>query len=190
MRIRESGMPEEEVWEGFFDVETILDRMGIDARLENVAELGCGYGTFTIPVAQRVRGWVITYDMDETMLKRTRVRAAEAGVRNVACVRRDVVDEGWGVGEGSMDAVLLFNILHCAEPAALLASAAGIVRTGGAVLAIHWRRDVETPRGPSMEIRPSMEDVAGWGRQMGLLEVEGAEVELPPWHCGVRLSRR
>ena len=189
MRIRESGMPEEVAWEGLFDVGLILNRMGVDGALGNVAELGCGYGTFTIPVAQRVSGWVITYDLDEGMLKRTRLRAVEAGLRNIACVRRDVIDEGWGVGAGSMDAVLLFNILHCAEPVALLASAAGIVRPGGAVLAIHWRRDAGTPRGPSMEIRPSMDQIGAWGRETGMLRVEGGEIPLAPWHHGVRLIR-
>jgi hypothetical protein len=47
MRLRESGMPEEEYWESLFNVELILDRMGIDTTMRDVAELGCGYGTFT-----------------------------------------------------------------------------------------------------------------------------------------------
>ena len=51
MKLRESGMPEEVYWETLFDVGLILDRLGIDARLRNVIEMGCGYGTFTIPVA-------------------------------------------------------------------------------------------------------------------------------------------
>ena len=42
MRLRESGMPEEAYWETLFDVPLILDRLGIDARLKNVVELGCG----------------------------------------------------------------------------------------------------------------------------------------------------
>ncbi len=28
----------------------ILDRLGIDSNLKDAVELGCGYGTFTIPV--------------------------------------------------------------------------------------------------------------------------------------------
>lgn len=43
MKLRESEMPEESYWETLFDVELILDRLGIDAELGDVAELGCGY---------------------------------------------------------------------------------------------------------------------------------------------------
>ncbi len=43
MKVRESGMPEEAYWESLFDIETILDRLGIDGSLGDVIELGCGY---------------------------------------------------------------------------------------------------------------------------------------------------
>ena len=56
MKLRESGMPEESCWESLFDVELALDRLGIDRSLQDVVELGCGYGTFTIPVARRISG--------------------------------------------------------------------------------------------------------------------------------------
>ena len=189
MRVRESGMPDESQWEGCFDVDLILDRMGIDDSLANVAELGCGYGTFTIPVAERVSGRVITFDVDPAMLERTRVRAVEAGLRTIACVRRDVVARGGGIGDGVMDAVLLFNILHGEDPVELLRSAARITTVGGWVLAIHWRCDVETPRGPSAGIRPSAEAIAEWGQETGLLEVVEGGVDLAPWHRGVRMRR-
>ncbi|NQU11895.1 class I SAM-dependent methyltransferase, partial [bacterium] len=47
MKLRDSGMPEEAYWESLFDVPLILDRLGMDARLGDVVEFGCGYGTFT-----------------------------------------------------------------------------------------------------------------------------------------------
>jgi tRNA G46 methylase TrmB len=53
MKLRESGMPEEAYWETLLDAPLILDRLGVDARLRDVVELGCGYGTFAIPVAKR-----------------------------------------------------------------------------------------------------------------------------------------
>jgi len=36
MRLRESGMPEEAYWERLFDVPLILDRLGVDAHLNQV----------------------------------------------------------------------------------------------------------------------------------------------------------
>ena len=121
MKLRESGMPEEAYWETLFDVPLILDRLGIDARLKSAVELGCGYGTFTIPVARRISGVLTTFDIDGGMIERARQRAAAAGARNVLYVVRDVFADGFGGEAGGKDVCLLFNILHCEEPVRLLA---------------------------------------------------------------------
>src|SRR5512136_1671426 len=178
MKVRESGMPEEAYWETLFDVPLILDRLGVDARLRNVVEFGCGYGPFTIPVAKRISGTVATFDIDKGMIERTRQRAAAAGAYNVLYFVRDVFADGFGGEGGSQDACLLFNILHCEEPVRLLAEGARVVRPGGGVLVIHWRHDAATPRGPSMEIRPRPEQIAGWAKETGLLEAEGPAIDL------------
>lgn len=70
MRIRDSGMPEEAYWESLFDVPLILSRLGID-QFHDIAELGCGYGTFTLPIAQTIEGTVYTFDVNPAMLART-----------------------------------------------------------------------------------------------------------------------
>ena len=190
MKLRESGMPEEAYWETLFDVPLILDRLGIDTGLKNAVELGCGYGTFTNPVARRISGVLTTFDIDEAMIERTRQRAAAAGIWNVLYVVGDVFADGFGGEAGSKDACLLFNILHCEEPVRLLAEAARLVRPGGDVLVIHWRHDSATPRGPRLEIRPRPQQIAGWGKETGLLAAEGPVIDLPPWHYGIRLHRR
>ncbi len=189
MKLRESGMPEEAYWETLLDVPLILGRLEIDAGLRNVVELGCGYGTFSVPVARRISGTLTTFDIDEAMVERTRQRAATAGVWNVRYVVRDVFTDGFGGEAGSKDACLLFNILHCEEPVRLLAEAARVVRPGGGVLVIHWRYDPATPRGPSLEIRPRSEQIAGWAKKTMLLDAEGPAIDLPPWHYGLRLRR-
>jgi SAM-dependent methyltransferase len=190
MKVRESGMPEEAYWETLFDVPLILDRLGIDARLRNVVEFGCGYGTFTVPVAKRISGTVTTLDIDSAMIERTRGRAAAVGAHNVVYVLRDVFAEGFGGEADSKDACLLFNILHCEDPVHLLAGAGRVVCPGGAVLVIHWRYDPATPRGPSMEIRPRPEQVLAWARETRLLETDCSVIDLPPWHYGLRLRRK
>lgn len=190
MKLRESGMPEEAYWKTLFDLPLILDRLEIDFRLRNVVEMGCGYGTFTIPVARRISGTLTTFDIDPAMVERTRQRAADAGVANVVYVVSDVLAEGFGGEVASKDACLLFNILHCEEPVRLLAQAARVVRLGGAVLVIHWRRDPATPRGPSMEIRPRAEQIMAWAEQTKVLEAQESVIDLPPWHYGLRLRRR
>lgn len=189
MKVRDSGMPERETWERLFDVELIMERLGVDSGLLDVAELGCGHGTFTVPVAERVAGLVSAFDIDEAMVLATRRRALDAGRTNVDVACRDVVVDGFGLPAGSQDACLLFNILHHDDPVRLLALAAGVVRPGGCVLVIHWRHDASTPRGPDLSIRPRPEQILEWAATVGALRSEGDVIDLPPWHYGLVLVR-
>lgn len=188
MRVPESGMPEEAYWESLFDIGGVLDRLNLGPAVTDAVELGCGYGTFAVPVAQRIGGTVFTFDIDPAMVERTRARAAAAGVRNLRADVRDVLGAGFGLPDASCDVCLLFNILHCAEPESLLTEAARVVRPAGRVLVMHWRSDVETPRGPPLAVRPRLEQVAVWAAAVGLA-VDSAPVDLPPWHFGRILQR-
>jgi SAM-dependent methyltransferase len=183
MRIRDSGMPEESYWESLFDVPMILQALRIDHEMCEVAELGCGYGTFSVPIARAIRGTLHTFDLDPEMVARTQERAA--GLR-VMCEVRDVMEQGFGV---MVDAVLLFNILHGEEPVLLLQHAAAALRPGGRVLAIHWRSDIATPRGPNLDIRPRPQQIAAWAGEAGLAPLGGV-ADLPPWHYGLQFRRR
>ncbi len=183
MKIRDSGMPEEAYWESLFDVPLILARLGIDDSLGDgsfcdVAELGCGYGTFSIPIARAIQGTLYTFDVDPVMIARTIERAH--GLR-VVCQYRDVMESGFGV---QVDVALLFNILHCERPVELLRHAAAAAET---VLVIHWRYG-ETPRGPDFDIRPRPEQIVAWAAEAGLQA--GPVIDLPPWHYGLRLKRK
>jgi tRNA/tmRNA/rRNA uracil-C5-methylase (TrmA/RlmC/RlmD family) len=97
MKLRESGMPEESYWETLFDVELILDRLEIDDRLRDVVELGCGYGTFSLPVARRISGMLRTFDIADDMVERTVRRAAAEEVQNIFCEQRDIFSQGFGI---------------------------------------------------------------------------------------------
>lgn len=188
MRVPDSGMPEQTYWESLFDVPGILDRLEIGRACGDVVELGCGYGTFTVPVAQRIAGTLLALDIDPLMVAQTHRRALAAGLANVRAEQRDVLAAGFGTRSEAVAACLLFNILHFPEPEALLREARRVIRPDGRVLVVHWRSDVPTPRGPPLEIRPRPEQVAGWAEAAGLQS--GPALELPPWHFGVALTRR
>lgn len=179
MKIRDSGMPTEDYWETLFDVPLILSRLGID-QCRDVAELGCGYGTFSIPIAKGISGTLYTFDVEPEMIARTQMRGA--GLR-IICEQRDIVAEGFGV---HVDAVLLFNILHCDKPIELLRRARAAIVDGGRVCVIHWRYG-ETPRGPSLDIRPKPEQIISWAEAAGL-DAKGDVIDLPPWHYGIVFS--
>ena len=188
MKVRDSGMPPQDYWETLLDVPRILDAFGFDARTCDVAELGCGYGTFTIPLARRIGGTVHTLDIDPAMVVITAQRAAGARLTNVMAETRDVLTGGFGPPAGSCDAALLFNILHAEEPVALLRAAREVVRPGGLVAVIHWRSDLATPRGPSLDIRPRPEQIAAWAAETAL-DPSDDYFLLPPWHFGLSLRR-
>ena len=176
-------MPEERYWESLLDVDLTLALLGINGSLADVAELGCGYGTFSVPVARAISGTLFTFDIDPAMVERTRERAQ--GLR-VECELRDVMADGFGLQ--GLDAALLFNILHCEQPVRLLHHAAEAVRPGGLVVVTHWRY-AETPRGPDLGIRPQSEQIVRWAGETGRLAAFGDAIDLPPWHFGICLQR-
>ena len=187
MKVRDSGMPEQTYWESLFDIEGVLDRLKIDSQISDAVEVGCGYGTFTLPVAQRIRGTLHSFDIESEMVQLTQARAATAGIQNLRLAVRDVITDGFGLPRKSVDAVLLFNILHAENPVEMLRAAGEITRAGGRVLAIHWRSDVPTPRGPDLAIRPRAEHIASWAGSIGL-QPEPSQI-LPPWHFGIVLRQ-
>ncbi|MGZ4902310.1 MAG: hypothetical protein ACXVI3_02075 [Halobacteriota archaeon] len=56
MKVRESDMPAEELWESFFEPFEVLRTLGVDSAVVGAVEFGCGYGTFTIPAAKMICG--------------------------------------------------------------------------------------------------------------------------------------
>jgi hypothetical protein len=67
LKARESGMPEEKIWEQFFDIEKILDELEVNNEIESLVEFGFGYGTFTIPASRKIKGMVYAYDIEDTL---------------------------------------------------------------------------------------------------------------------------
>lgn len=189
MKTRESGMPEESYWETFFAPECIAKRMGADASCGNVVEFGCGYGTFTVPVAATVSGTVYALDIDPEMIAATDVRTRAANLANVRVIQCDLMADGSGLPDETCDLALLFNILHCEEPVALLREAYRNLRPGGSVAIIHWIHDPATPRGPSLEVRPKQEQCRAWAEDTGFVWERDENLTCCAYHWGLVLRR-
>jgi ubiquinone/menaquinone biosynthesis C-methylase UbiE len=182
-------MPPAEQWEAFFQPDGILESLGCVRVSGDVAEFGCGYGTFTIAAARRVSGIVYATDIDPLMVSATIARASRAGVRNVVVEQRDFVSEGCGRPDNSMSYAMLFNILHIEDPVSLLREAFRVVHAGGIVSVIHWRHDIETPRGPPLEIRPRPAQCRAWAEEAGLRWLRSSDLPNSHWHWGMTFSR-
>lgn len=184
---RESGMPPKEMWEGFFNPVEILSMMGLDFRVTDAVEFGCGYGTFTIPAAKLAAGTIYAVDIEDAMIEETRRAVVMAGLKNVRAIRRDFMTEGSGLEAESVDYVMLFNILHIEHPEILLAESYRILRPKGRLGIIHWNYDPVTPRGPSMDIRPKPEDCLTWAQSAGFSEP--VQYDLKPHHYGIVMRK-
>lgn len=184
MKTRDSGMPDETYWQTFFDPIVVLTTLGLNQIAGPVIDVGAGYGTFTFAIATMTQHPVIAIDIEPLLVEDLVIRAGIAGLHHVEGRLRDVTRVGLGVASGSADIVLLFNLLHCEEPVALLRAAREVLRPAGRVGIIHWRRDVPTPRGPALSIRPEPQTCVDWLVQAGL-SIERPPVTLPPYHFGL-----
>jgi ubiquinone/menaquinone biosynthesis C-methylase UbiE len=187
LRIRESDMPKEEEWNQFFDPVQILNLLGVNQRVVNTADLGCGYGTFTIPAAKIISGKIYAFDIEPEMIKEVKQKAKTLNLRNVEAFIRDFISEGTGLKDASVDYVFLFNILHTKKPEQLLKESYRILKIGGKVGIIHWNYDAKTPRGPPMSIRPRPEQCRSWAESAKFIFEK--QLDLKPYHYGLVLRK-
>lgn len=184
MKIRESGMPEETHWESFFDAQNIFAKLQLDNRINDAVEFGSGYGTFTIPSAKIIRGKIYAFDIDEEMIARLSQKTTEENLSNVSIHLQDFIKEGTKLENNSIDYVMLFNIMHAENPLVLLNETYRILRPGGKVGIIHWIHSAITPRGPSLDIRPTPLQCATWLMETNF-SITNKEISLPPYHYGI-----
>lgn len=186
MKYRESGMPDEQMWNTFFNPNEILMQLNVDANINTLIDIGCGYGTFLIPAAKLVNDKVIGIDIENEMIEICRRKVQEHDIKNIELLMGDIstnqVQKALEKHTDKIDYITLFNILHCEQPLVLLNVAYNILNTNGKIGVIHWNYE-DTPRGPSIEIRPTPEIISEWAfKARFALE---KYVELPPYHYGM-----
>jgi SAM-dependent methyltransferase len=186
MKYRESGMPSEQMWDTFFNPNEVLNKMGIDKKVRTLIDVGCGYGTFLLPIAELISTKVIGLDIDYEMIEICRNKIKDCDTSKIELVHGDISTDNTikelEKYKGEIDYITLFNILHCEEPTNLLKNIYDILNDFGRIGITHWKYE-KTPRGPSMEIRPKPEMIINWALKTGFT-LEN-QVELPPFHYGL-----
>jgi len=188
MKVLDSGMPEETYWNSLFDIPGIVEWLDVKSVIGPIVEIGCGYGTFTVPVARRASGTLYAFDIEPAMLECTKKNTGQAALQNIRFVQRDIIEQGTGLEAQSVGMVLLFNILHFDERRAMLEETARILRPYGIAAIIHWRKDIATPRGPAVHARPDEEMILGSAKGLGLT-IQGSSRILEPYHWGIQLVK-
>ena len=188
MKVRDSGMPTEDIWADFFNVEMILSELHINSKINDLVEIGCGYGTFTIPSAKIIKGILYTFDIEKEMLDAVKLKLKNERIHNVNLEQRDVLTQRTGLADNSIDYVMLFNILHHDSPNDFFNEAYRILKPQGKVGILHWRSDISTPRGPGLSIRPKPDQILQWiDRLKFSVDKEPGVIE--PYHYGIIISK-
>lgn len=190
MKYRQSGMPDEMLWDTFFNPTEILKQLDVNEDVTALLDIGCGYGTFLVPAAHIVKEVVIGIDIEHAMIAVCKDKIREQGSKNINLICGDISTEqtlkALEQYKGEIDYITLFNILHCEQPMNLLIASYNLLSDNGKIGVIHWTFE-STPRGPSMEIRPTPERIIGWAAESGFTLYK--YVELPPYHFGLVFTK-
>jgi ubiquinone/menaquinone biosynthesis C-methylase UbiE len=150
----------------FLDPDRILEAIGVRPGAI-IADISCGPGFFSMPAARAVgpEGTIYAIDLAPEMLQRVEERAREEGFGNVVPVQAS--ESGSPVKDGSCDLALAVNVLHETEDrVAFLVEARRILRDGGALAVVEWKKE-PTEKGPPVDERVSSGEIAAWAKAAG-----------------------
>ncbi len=132
-----------------------------------VADVGCGPGFFTLPLARSVQpgGRIFALDIVPEMLDRLRELLAAHGVSNVDPLLSQ--ESSLPLTDVSCDRLLGAFLLHeLADPAASLGEMRRVLRPQGSGVVVEWFPQ-ESPMGPPLHVRVSPDHAAGLLRAAG-----------------------
>ena len=131
-----------------------------------VADIGCGPGYFTVPLAKSViNGKVYALDIDDEMLDACRKRVAQARLGNVEVLKCEEFQ--FPIEPGSLNrAFLAFVVHHSSDRSRFLAAVRQLLRPQGWCTILEWQR-VETGAGPPLERRIDPKEVEEMVKEVG-----------------------
>jgi len=187
MKVRDSGMPDDDYWNSFFDAECVIKKMfGENGCRGNLVEFGSGYGTFTLPASKHLTGTIFALDIEADLIEQLRRKSEEMDIRNIHAEVCDFVTDGTGLESETQSHAMIYNLLHLENPTSLLKEAYRVLRPGGKLSVIHWRSDIATPRGPSLDIRPTSQRCKEWIKQSGFHHIQDVSLlKCCQFHFGI-----
>ena len=143
---------------------------------ETVADIGCGAGDLTIPLAKYVfDGKVYAVDVDAEALKVAAERAGKVHLGNVETVlsKRTKVP----LDKESLDGAILANVLHeTSRPKSLLKEVSRMLRPGGWAAVIEWAEEGHGDGTPASK-RVSRDQVSAMAEEVGLRRLSMRNVD-------------
>ena len=191
MKVPDSGMPEQALWQQFFDAEKLMQTLLPLRPLQgDAAEMGAGYGTFTQAALNSIQGTLHAFDIEPELCAQLPLSVAEANRHRLQVHCQDILDlseqKRLPLTAKSLRFITVFNLLHFPNPTAWLTQLHDLLADNGKLLIIHWRSDIQTPRGPDMALRPSPESIQAWCNVAGFSSSLVIDIsESCPWHFAI-----
>lgn len=170
---------------GFMNPDEVILKIGISSGMI-VADLGCGAGYFTIPIAKIIKnsGKIYAVDVLSSALENVSSKAKLEDLLNVETVRANIeIVGGTKIEANSVDFVLLANVLfQCADYDAVFGEAKRILKNSGEIIVIDWIPK-NIPLGPKFEHCLSENDVKKLAIKNGLKFAK--EISAGEHHYGI-----
>ena len=147
------------------DPQTVFGYLPLRVYQE-IADIGCGPGYFTIPLAKYAfDGKIHAIDIQQEMLDKAQAALDEARLTNG--VMHLSKESKLPLDDDSIDGALLVNsLLEATKPSALLKEARRALRRGGWGAIIDWRKE-DMEIGPPTTARLSRDDAVVAAREAG-----------------------
>jgi len=131
-----------------------------------VADIGCGPGFFTIPIAKMVfDGKVYALDVQEEMLDVVREQVKKINLSNVEVLKSQ--ERKLPLEDESLDgAVAAFVLQETSNPRTLLKEAMRCLKTHGWLVVLEWYK-TEMDEGPPQSQRIAMDDMKDMTEKVG-----------------------
>ena len=148
------------------DTHSLLSRLPI-RPYHAVADVGCGPGYFTIPLAKHLYdGKVYALDVQQEMLDATQKMLDDARLTTVEVMLSK--ERKLPLDDGSLDGVLMAFVLHEADgPAALLKEARRCLKEAGWIAILEWDKR-EMDQGPPIERRINPDEMRAMAEKLKL----------------------
>lgn len=162
--------------------------LGSPSDVGTIVEIGAGTGMFAAKFAELApHATVYAADTEQQMLDWMRTNRPEVAEGRVIPVLAE--ETRIPLDDAIADLVVMVNLHHeLAEPDASYAEAFRLAKPGAKLLVVDWA-PVETPRGPSLAVRASVEEIVDFARLAGFSDVRPHEGALP-WHTLVTAVKR
>jgi len=146
-----------------------------------VADLGCGPGFFTFPLAGMVgtEGRVYGVDEEPRMIVRLKERIEDLHVKNVSAVLSN--EDSIPMTDGIVDFALMSTVLHELEGLSTLRETWRIMKSSGRLGIVDWRKKTELI-GPPRRHRLGEDEAAAMLHSVGF--DPGPPLDISPSHYG------